>query len=84
MQLLNGLSDWNCRITRILTYQNSFRKNNAQIFLLIILLEAMFNFFIGTFFSLENEQKAQGFFGFSKSNYDKSNFIQISKILKIN
>ena len=57
--------------------------------MLIILLAAMLNFFIGTFFSPENEQKAQGFFGFSKalfkenlgSNYKNHSFISVFSII---
>ena len=69
--------------------KNSFRENKAQIFLLIILLAAMLNFFVGTFFSPEPEQKAQGFFGFTKalakentgSNYKDHNFISVFSII---
>lgn len=64
-------------------------ENKAQIFLLIILLAAMLNFFIGTFFTPDNEQKAQGFFGFKVdlftenfgSNYKGHNFISVFSII---
>ena len=64
-------------------------ENKAQIFLLVILLSAMFNFFVGTFFSPEREQKAQGFFGFKMDlffenlppNYKGHSFISVFSII---
>lgn len=64
-------------------------ENKAQVFLLIILLAAMFNFFIGTFISPEREQKAQGFFGYKLdllientfSSYDGHNFVSVFSII---
>ena len=64
-------------------------ENKAQIFLLIILLSAMLNFFIGTFFKPDLNQMAQGFFGYKMdllflnlfSNYKGHNFVSVFSII---
>lgn len=64
-------------------------ENKAQIFLLIILLSAMLNFFVGTFIPPDLNQKAQGFFGYKMdllfanlfSNYKAHSFISVFSII---